>query len=260
MFNEFTQGGRFVRSMNATFIVILKKPGEVELKDFHPISLVGGVYKILAKVLANRLKLVLDKIISPFQNAFVKGRQILDPTLIASKCIDSRMRSNVSGMLCKLDIQKAYDHINWNFLLYLLRRCGFGEKWCRWIEFCVSMVKFSVMVNDSFEDFLGGSRGLRQGDMLSPFLFVLIMEAFSRMMNGVVARGSIVGFEVGGGGGEGMSISHLLFADDTLILCGAEVSHFRNLRCLLLCFEAVSGLKVNLSKTKVIPVGGMGNV
>lgn len=101
---------------------------------------------------------------------------------------------------------------------------------------------------------------MRQGDPLSPFLFVLIMEAFSRMMNEVVARASIVGFEVRGRGGGGMFISHILFADDTLILCGTEVSHFPNLRCLLLCFEVVSGLKVNLSKTKVIPVGGVGNV
>lgn len=158
MLNEFAVEGRFVRSMNATFIVLIpKKLGAIELKDFRPMSLVGSVYKILAKVLANRLKLVLGKIISLSQNAFVKGRQLLDPVLIASECIDSRLRSNVSCMLCKLDIQKAYHHVNCNFVLYMLRRCGFGERWCRWIEFCISTVKFSMMVNGSSEGFFGGS-------------------------------------------------------------------------------------------------------
>lgn len=99
--------------MNATFIVLIpKSSGAIELKDFCPISLIGGVYKILAKVLAIRLKLIIDKIILPSQNAFVKGRQILDPMLIASEYIDSRLRSNVPGMLCKLDIHKIYDHVN----------------------------------------------------------------------------------------------------------------------------------------------------
>lgn len=99
--------------MNATFIVLIpKKSGAIKLKDFRPISLIGGVYKIVAKVLPIRLKLIIDKIILPSQNAFVKGRQILDPMLIASEYIDSRLRSNVPRMLCKLDIHKTYDHVN----------------------------------------------------------------------------------------------------------------------------------------------------
>ncbi|XP_022857495.1 uncharacterized protein LOC111378514 [Olea europaea var. sylvestris] len=88
--------------------------------------LVSGVYKIIAKVLANRLKEVLGKVVSKFQKAFVKGRQILDSVLIANECIDSRMRLRVPGMLCKINIQKAYDHVNWGFLLYMLRRVALG--------------------------------------------------------------------------------------------------------------------------------------
>lgn len=108
MFNEFTRCGKFVCSLNASFIILIpKKLGAVLLKDFHLISLVGGIYKILIKVLANQLKLVLDKIISPTQNAFVRCRQILNSVLIFNECIDSQLRLGEPSMLCKLDIYKT---------------------------------------------------------------------------------------------------------------------------------------------------------
>ena len=207
-----------------------------EIKDFRPISLVGGIYKIIAKVLANRMRRVMDKIISKPQHAFVKERQILDSVLIVNECLDSRLKSGDPGVLCKLDIEQAYDHVDWNFLLYLLRRCGFGERWCLWIKQCITTARFSVLINGVPSGFFGSSHKVRQGDPLSPFLFVLVMEAFSKMLGALSSRGLISGSLVGSSEQDRVIVSHLLFADDTLIFCGANDSQIRHIGALLVCF------------------------
>ena len=224
VFEEFHQHCKFEKSLNATFIALIpKKNGASNIRDFRPISLVGSLYKILAKVLANRLKMVLDQLISESQNSFVGGRQILNSVLIANECVDSKLKSKVSGVICKLDIEKAYDNKNWEALLKLLKKIGFGEKWCSWIRTCISTVQFSVLVNGSLADFFGSSRGLRQGDPLSLLLFLVMMEVFSRMVKRMEGVGLISGFKANGRGGRGECISNLLFLDDTILFCDAEV-------------------------------------
>ncbi|RVW47335.1 putative ribonuclease H protein [Vitis vinifera] len=181
-------------------------------------SLVGGLYKWLAKVLANRMKGVLAKVISTSQNAFVEGRQIMDVVLVANEAIDSIVKSNRGAILCKLDIEKAYDH---------------GTQF---------------MVNGSPMGFFQSSRGLRQGDPLSPYLFVVVMEAFSVLIKKAVDGGFLAPCLIRGRRGEGVQISHLLFADDTLIFCEAKEDQLLYMGWLLMWFEAISGLRVNLEK------------
>ena len=189
----------------------------------------------------------------------MKGRQILDSVLIASECLDSRLKASVLGVLCKLEIEKAYDHVNWEFLMFLLQQCGFSEKWRRWIKCCISTVKFSILINGCPSDFFGSSRGLRQGDPLSPFLFDIFMEALSRMLVSSTAAGQFSGFTVGNEAGSLMSVSHLLFADDTLVFYDADSTHIIALRGILSRFEEMSRLRINLGKSELVPVGDVPN-
>ncbi|WJZ96350.1 hypothetical protein VitviT2T_015043 [Vitis vinifera] len=194
MFKEFHEQNSFIRSLNHTFLVLIpKKWGTEELGDYRPISLLGGLYKLFAKVLANRLKKIIGKVISPDQNAFIKGRQILDGSLIANEVIDSWKKNGEKGLICKLDIEKAYDSINWQFLLKVMQKMGFISKWIGWMWSCISTVKYSMLVNGGPAGFFSSSKGLRQGDPLSPYLFVMGMEVLSALITRAVEGGFIYG-------------------------------------------------------------------
>jgi hypothetical protein len=117
--------------------------------------------------------------------------------LIANKCLDSQIRSRESGLLCKLDLEKAYVHVNWDFLLYLLQCCSFGVKWRAWIRFCISIVRFSILVNGTPSGFFNSTRGLQQGDPFSPLLFMVVMEALNRMLIAAMDQGNLTGFSMG---------------------------------------------------------------
>ena len=256
-FGEVYEFCKLKKSLNATFISLIpKKVDASNIKGFCLI-LIGSVYKLLAKVLANRLSSVIDGLISESQNAFLRGRQILDSVLVANECLDSRIKSCIPGLICKLDIEKAYDHINWDCLFFLLDRMGFGSLWIQWIKACVSTVHFSVIMNGSPTGFFDSMRGLRQGDPLSSLLFLLIMEVLSTMLRHTEEGSFIRGFQAGNGraAGNGLCISHLLFADDTIIFCDADPEQLLYIRMVLTCFEAVTGLRVNMNKSEMVPVG-----
>lgn len=121
----------------------------------------------------------------------------MDSVLIVKECLDSRIKSRVLGILYKLDIENAYEHVNWEFFFYLLRRCDFGERGRSWMRHCVSTVCFSIWVNGDLVGFFNSSKGLHQGNPLSPLLFVLIMEALNRMLSASVKGTFFSGYSMG---------------------------------------------------------------
>lgn len=120
---------------------------------------------------------------SNFHNAFAAGLQMLEAVLIANKLVDLRIKEGRPGVICKLDIEKAYDHVNWEFLICILKRMGCRDKWIGWMNWCISSTSFAMLVNGSPTHFCPASRGLRQGDTISPLLFILVMEVLSRMLS-----------------------------------------------------------------------------
>ncbi|XP_028063785.1 uncharacterized protein LOC114267000 [Camellia sinensis] len=131
------------------------------LSDYRPISLVSSVYKIVAKVLSRRLRKVLPNIISEVQTTFLTGMCILDWVLIANEMVDWQKRSKKQGIILKLDFEKAYDSVNWEFLYSMLTNFGFGEKWVRWMKTCISTARVSVRVNGSPTTEFSLMKGLR---------------------------------------------------------------------------------------------------
>ncbi|GLT51115.1 hypothetical protein SLA2020_245490 [Shorea laevis] len=149
-FREFHRNNKLVRRLNSSFLALIpKKLSPRELKDFRPISLIGCMYKLLAKVLANRLNVVMPVIISEMQSAFVGGRQLVDSVLVLNEVVDEVRKRKQPAFVFKADFQKAYDCVNWSFLDSMMDMFGFGEKWRGWIKECLSIARLLVLVNGS---------------------------------------------------------------------------------------------------------------
>ncbi|XP_058216715.1 uncharacterized protein LOC131327580 [Rhododendron vialii] len=251
-FSKFHRNGKLTKGINSTFVALIPKIDcPTTFKDFRPISKVGSIYKILSKVLANMLKESLSTIIGEAQAAFVGGKQILDGFLIANEAIHSWKHSVQGGLILKLDFEKAYDCVNWGFLLYMLKKAGFGDKWCGWIRECCSTVSMSVLINGSATQEFQTQKGLRQGDPLSPFLFNVVAEALNILLERAQEKNIIKSVKLGS---NGVTISHLLFADDTILFCNNDLEEMGNIKRILRCFQLMSGLKINYSKSSVCGV------
>ena len=147
---SFHADSSIVRKINKTFLALIPKCSKLEsMKDFRPISLVGSMYKIIAKVLYNRLKGVMDSIIGETQMAFVQNHQILDSFVIVEEIIQLWKKGSIGGLLVKLDFEKAYDSVDHGLLDTMMRDMGFGSRWRQWMRYCISTPMLSVLVNGS---------------------------------------------------------------------------------------------------------------
>ncbi|GKB64852.1 RNA-directed DNA polymerase, eukaryota [Tanacetum coccineum] len=248
--------GSFPKGCNPSFITLIPKLNDAKVvKDYRPISLIGCQYKIVGKILANRLSMVMDKLISKEQSAFIKDCQILDGPMILSEVIQWCNRKRKKSMIFKVDFEKAFDSVRWDFLDMILKKFGFGSKWRVWIKGCLISSTASVLVNGSPTKEFQFQKGLRQGDPLSPFLFLLVMESlhfsFTRAMN----FGFFKGIKIGGQ--ESVNICHLFYADDAVFIGEWKEENFRNLVYILHCFYLASGLRINVHKCSLMGVGGV---
>ncbi|XP_050145591.1 uncharacterized protein LOC126621231 [Malus sylvestris] len=230
MIEDLMAGSLQPLRINATHLALIPKvPNPESVSHFRPISLCNFSYKILSKVLANRLKRFLQDLISPTQNAFVEGRQIQDNIGIAHELfhfLKTRKTKCKLELGIKLDMHKAYDRVEWDFLLAVMEKMGFDSRWRNLILRCISTVSFAILLNGQPGPRFAPSRGLRQGDPLSPYLFLLVSEVLSLLIKQAGERKQIEGVKMGLAG---PMISHIFFADDTLIFMKADERNCRNL-------------------------------
>eukprot|EP00253_Pinus_taeda_P008595 PITA_08595 len=234
--------------LNATFIALIPKSEDSNTPDkFRPIALCNIIYKIVSKVVALRLKLLLPGIISPEQSGYVEGRQITDGIILTHEIIHSLKHSKKPGMLLKIDLSKAFDSISWEYMEKILRVFGFANAWIRWIMSLVSSAFFSIFINGTPTSTFRPSRGLRQGDPLSPFLFIIMAKGLGRSLNATIQSHELKGLNLH----DAPTVSHQQFVDDNMIFGHSSVQEARSLNSLLINFSAASGACVNKVKSQI---------
>ena len=239
---DFLRGGDMPQGWNDTLVVLIPKVNNPEkLKDLRPISLCNVIYKIVSKVITNRLKVILPDIISHNQSAFIPGRLIFDNALIAFECMHSLSTfKDLRGEYCayKLDLAKAYDRVDWQFLQSMMGALGFAPQWIKWVMTCVTSVKSAVRFNGQLLHSFSPTQGLKQGDPLSPYLFLFVAEALSLLLNDACARGVLQEFKLTR---RAPGISHLLFTDDSLLFFKGSFDQALEIKNILTVYEKGTG-------------------
>lgn len=249
---KWLQGDPFPADLNSTNVVLIPKiDNAVTMKDFRPIALCNVLYKIMAKVLANRIKEVLPGVIAENQSAFVAGRNITDNFLVAFEIIH-HMRNKKGGqegeIALKLDVSKAYDRVDWSYLQQRMRSMGFCEGWIRWMMRCVTTVIYEFCFNGMTVGPIIPGRGLRQGDPLSPYLFLMCVEGLSNNLDRAAERGEITGCRISATAPE---VTHLLFADDSFLFFKAQVNEVLKIKTILEEYAIQSGQAINFQKSGI---------
>jgi hypothetical protein len=226
-----------LKEVNATIITLVpKKINPSSMGDFRPISCCNVIYKCITKILSNRMLPFLGDLVGMNQSAFIPSRSISENVLLSQEIVRNYHKGNGKPR-CTLKI---------DLMIYSLHCFGFLEKFLSWINECITSPKFSICLNGTLVGYFEGKKGLRQGDPLSPYLFVLAMEVFSRIMK--VSTGTDSGFKFHPYCFK-VKLTHLCFADDLLLFSKASLSSINVIKAALMEFEDLSGLKANPSKS-----------
>ncbi|KAG7585341.1 Reverse transcriptase domain [Arabidopsis thaliana x Arabidopsis arenosa] len=251
--SEFFSSGKLLKQWNSTCLVLIPKiQNASKVSDFRPISCLNTIYKVISKLLAFRLKSILPSVVSHSQSAFMPGRLLSENVLLASEIVQGYNRRNIEPRaMLKIDLRKAFDTVRWDFVLSTLSALGIPEKCIGWIRECVCTPTFSISVNGMSDGFFKSTRGLRQGDPLSPYLFVLAMEVFSRLLVSRFESGYISYHPKA----SALDISHLMFADDVMVFFDGSSSSLHGIYEVLDDFAGWSGLTMNREKTLLFHAG-----
>ncbi|CAN6230203.1 unnamed protein product [Urochloa humidicola] len=238
------RGNRWSLLNSANIVLLAKKEDALQASDYRPISLMHSVAKILAKILANRLAPHLPNIVSPCQSAFIKGRSIQDNYQYIQGAINHFHRSKTPMIFLKLDIAKAFDSVRWEYLLEVMQRLGFGQRWRDLISIIWASTTSRILLNGIPGRPIKHRSGLRQGDPLSPMLFILAMDPLQRLLDRATQSGLLQPI-----GADPIRMRTSLYADDAALFVRPTATDIDNVQNLLGAFGAATGLKTNLQKS-----------
>ena len=235
--------------VNHTFLTLIPKtPNPEHAHKYQLISLCNVLYKIFSKVLANRLKKVLPDIIIEHQSTFVKDRLISNNILVTFEtlhCMKNHKSGNSGFVAFKLDMSKAYDRMEWSFLEVLMQKMGFDKRWIDLIMIYVKTVTYSIIVNGELKGLIHPSKGIKQGNPLSSFLFLMCTEGLHGFIKNATRKGEIKGFSLCR---RGSKLTHLFFVDDSLLFCRVNPDECNKILSILSSYKSASVQQVNRSK------------
>ncbi|GKA24834.1 putative reverse transcriptase domain, reverse transcriptase zinc-binding domain protein, partial [Tanacetum coccineum] len=245
---EFFTNGKLLKELNHTIIALIPKiQSPLRVNDYRPISCCNVLFKCISKILANRIKHSLKYLVSPNQSAFVPGRSISDNILLTQELMHNyHLNRGTPRCAFKVDIQKAYHTVDWEFLRRILHGFGFHARIVSWIMECVSTTSYSICINGNLHGYFKGNRGLRQGDPLSLYLFTLIMEVLTLMLHRRVLDSGIFTYHMYC---SRLDLINLCFADDLFIFTYGDVHSAGIIKEALDEFKNASGLTPSLPKS-----------
>ncbi|XP_010462974.1 PREDICTED: uncharacterized protein LOC104743614 [Camelina sativa] len=252
---SFFAKGFLPKGINSTILALIpKKVSTMEMKDYRPISCCNVIYKVISKIIANRLKRVLPKFVSVNQSTFVKDRLLIENVLLTTELIKNYHKDSLSGRCAiKIDISKAFDSFQWSFLSKVLSAVQFPPTFIHWIMFCVTTTSFSVQVNGELAGFFRSSWGLSQGCSLSPYLFVICMDVLSKLLD-KAAGDRLFGYHPRC---QNLGLTHLSFADDLMVLYDGKVRSIEGIVEVFTQFSKMSGLSISMEKSTLYVVGNV---